>query len=204
MFLCCVCGILGVYLRACCVAYCECVISFQCFFLFLVLFLFFRADHFRSNVPGKDVIVQVWKDAATLNEAVQAGYQSLASFAWYLDKQIPDPPSTHYEWVDTWQDFYMADPYNGVTGDTSLILGGETCMWAEQVDATNFFSRVWPRACGVTERLWSAQSVNSVATAIPRLVAFRCRLAQRDIGAGPIAPDYCPLPSANVFNKMRV
>jgi hypothetical protein len=27
-----------------------------------------------------------------------------------------------------------------------------------------------------------------------RLVSFRCRLAQRGIGAGPIAPDYCPLP----------
>jgi len=156
-------------------------------------------------VPSKDVIVQVWKnDGITGNQVVSAGYKAIFSFAWYLDQQIPDPPSTHYEWVDTWQDFYLADPYKGITGDTSLIQGGEACMWAEQVDSTNYDSRVWPRTCGVSERLWSPQSVNSVALAIPRLVAFRCRLAQRNIGAGPIAPDYCPLPATNFFAKMRV
>lgn len=135
---------------------------------------------------------------------MSAGYKAIFSFAWYLDKQVPDPPSTHYEWVDTWQDFYLADPYNGITGDKSLIQGGEACMWAEQVDGTNYDSRVWPRTCGVSERLWSSQWVSSVTNAIPRLVAFRCRLAQRNIGAGPIAPDYCPLPSSNFFMKMRV
>jgi len=153
-------------------------------------------------VPGKDVVVQVWKDADTANQVVTQGYHALVSFAWYLDKQIPDPPSTHYEWVDTWQDFYQFEPYTGIDPSaTSLILGGEACMWAEQVDSMNADSRIWPRACGVTERLWSPILVNSVADAIPRLVAFRCRLAQRNIGAGPVAPDFCPLPSNNFAMK---
>jgi len=145
-------------------------------------------------MPGSDVVVEVWMDAATLNAVVVAGYYGLVAYPYYLDKQVPDG-NTHYEWVDTWQDFYNADPAAGVTGPQNLILGGEACMWGEQVNSVNFDSRVWPRACGVTERLWSQKNVNNVQAAIPRLMAFACRLAQRGIGAGPIAPDYCPLPS---------
>jgi len=147
------------------------------------------------NQPMSNII-EVWEDAATLNQVVNAGFRGLVAFPWYLDKQIPDPPSTHYEWVDTWQDFYSYEPLTGVTGNTNLVIGGEACMWAEQVDAVNFDSRVWPRACGVSERLWSAADITNINDAIDRLMMFRCRLAQRNIGAGPIAPDYCPLPTS--------
>lgn len=33
------------------------------------------------------------------------GYRGLLSAGWYLDKQIPGQ-TTHYEWVDTWMNFY--------------------------------------------------------------------------------------------------
>jgi len=72
-------------------------------------------------------------------------------------------------------------------------------MWGEQVDSVNFDGRVWPRACAVAERLWSPKSVNVVADATNRLVGHRCWMAQRGIRAGPIAPDYCPIP-AGVFS----
>ena len=110
----------------------------------------------------------------------------LWTFPWQAD-------ATHYEWIDTWKDFYSYEPTEGVSGDLSLILGGEAAMWGEQVDDTCIDGRVWPRAAAVGERLWSAESVTDEDDATDRLIHFRCHLARRGISAGPIAPDYCPL-----------
>ena len=57
---------------------------------------------------------------------------------FYLDKQRPlsdfNASVFHYEWVDTWIDFYNNEPTAAVApGDAHLILGGEAAMWAEQV-----------------------------------------------------------------------
>ena len=59
---------------------------------------------------------------------------------FYLDKQRPlsdfNASVFHYEWVDTWIDFYNNEPTAAVApGDVHLILGGEAAMWAEQVRA---------------------------------------------------------------------
>jgi N-acetyl-beta-hexosaminidase len=130
----------------------------------------------------------------------------------------PEAPA-HYEYEDTWRDFYALDPENGTTPtptrntvvDTTIaaavatgaatpvgvetavvglgrVLGGEVVMWGEQVDATNFDARVWPRACAVAERLWSPRSITDADIALPRLQAQRCRLVKRGVGAGPLGP----------------
>ena len=64
------------------------------------------------------------------------------------------------------------------------------------MDSVCIDSRVWPRACAVAERLWSSEGITSTSSAMTRLIEHRCRLAQRKIGAGPVAPDWCPLPIA--------
>jgi len=142
----------------------------------------------------KNTIVEVWSTPGTLQKVVNAGHQGLLAYGWYLDRQIPDPPSTHYEWVDTWKDFYSLEPLANVTSNSNLVIGGEAAMFGEQVDGSNIDSRVWPRACAQAERLWSQRSVVDISDATRRLIGHRCRLAQRGIGAGPIAPDYCPIP----------
>jgi len=150
-----------------------------------------------ANLPTQNTVIHVWqKSDGTMESAVvEKGYRCLSSGAWYLDRQLPEGlAETHYEWIDTWQDFYMFEPTGNMTVNQSLLIGGQACMWGEQVDEYAIEERVWPRASAVAERLWSAINVNNLNYAGGRLNAFRCRMKQRGIRGSPVSPDWCPLP----------
>jgi len=141
-------------------------------------------------------IYEVWDESSAMGAITSAGFRAINAYGYYLDQQTPLPGATYYEWVDTWKAMYGHDPITGVSShNANLVIGGEAVMFAEQVDETNFDSRVWPRACAVAERLWSPSTITDLNDATSRLVEHRCRLARRGIGAGPIAPDFCPLPT---------
>jgi len=139
-------------------------------------------------------VIDVWMNPQELINVIQGGRRAIQSAGYYLDRQIPDG-TVHYFWMDTWQDFYNADPlgefYNLTDAEVARVLGGEASMWGEQVDDGTFDERVWPRASAVAERLWSPRSVNDTETAQPRLVTFRCTMLQRSVRASPIYPDFC-------------
>merc|ERR1712137_290867 len=142
-------------------------------------------------------IVEVWSDESTLQSLVKSGYRTISAYGYYLNNQEPVPGETTGQWVDTWKLMYQFDPLAGTNltpTEEDLFLGGEAAMWAEQVDSVNYDSRVWPRACAVSERLWSQADVMDVSDATTRLTEHRCRLARRGIGASPIVPDYCSIP----------
>lgn len=148
-------------------------------------------EHFGSTLD-KNTIVHVWKEKTTLNGVVEAGYKTLLSNqdSWYLDHL-----------GTTWQTMYINEPTDTLPSTSSpetlaLIMGGETCMWAEKVDPSDMFNTIWPRAAAVAEVLWSPQAALHPDVSNPsyvdwetvqnRLETFRCLLTQRGIAAAPV------------------
>jgi hexosaminidase len=136
----------------------------------------------------KETIVNVWKgwdnlDVDTLVNATTQGYQVVVSSCWYLDILSK-----------SWYDYYQCNPGNMTSsagGNPDLIIGGHGSMWGEMVDASNFMSRVWPRASSVAERLWTSTDNNAEQTIHERIHQFRCHMVRRGVPAGPTGPGSC-------------
>jgi hexosaminidase len=121
-----------------------------------------------------------------------SGYRSLLSAGWYLDMQRPTQDSSHYFIMDTWKDFFRNEPFSDpelTEADKEKVLGGEACMWGEQVDESSIDGRIWPRASAVAERLWSPPAGNfDDDVAGVRMSVMSCLLAERGISSGPVMP----------------
>ncbi|XP_053127841.1 beta-hexosaminidase subunit alpha isoform X2 [Hemicordylus capensis] len=136
-----------------------------------------------------DTIVHVWKLSAgaypkEMAQVTKAGYRVLLSAPWYLN---------YISYGQDWIAAYRVEPlaFEGSPEQKALVIGGEACMWGEYVDATNLSPRLWPRAGAVAERLWSNQTVRSLADAYMRLADFRCMLLTRGIRAEPLFTGHC-------------
>jgi hexosaminidase len=122
-------------------------------------------------VPGvpKDIVIQSWRGQASLAQAASQGYRGILSNGYYLD--LGWSAARHYS----------ADPLGGDAAKLTpeqqqLILGGESCMWAEYVNPENIDSRIWPRNAAIAERLWSPQYVTDIASMYERLGGIGSRL----------------------------
>jgi hexosaminidase len=130
-------------------------------------------------IPGvpKDIVIQSWRGQASLAQAASQGYHGILSNGYYLD--LGWSTSRHY----------AVDPMGGAAANLTpeqqkLILGGESCMWSEYVNAENIDSRIWPRNAAIAERLWSPQSVTDPASMYARLHAVNARLELLDLTHG--------------------
>ncbi|MGA7156843.1 MAG: family 20 glycosylhydrolase [Acidobacteriaceae bacterium] len=125
-------------------------------------------DEILNPALPKNIVIQSWRGEASLAEGAQQGYQGILSAPYYLDGQ------------KTSAQMFLADPIPSDTTLTpdqqKLILGGEVCMWAEQLDRTTVDSRVWPRTMAIAERFWSAQSDRDVSDMYRRLRVNSLRL----------------------------
>jgi len=122
-------------------------------------------------IPGvpKDIVIQSWRGQQSLAAAAKQGYHGILSNGYYLD--LGWSAARHYA-VDP-----MSGPAASLTDDQKkLILGGESCMWSEYVNAENVDSRIWPRNAAIAERLWSAQSTTDAASMYARLDVIGARL----------------------------
>jgi N-acetyl-beta-hexosaminidase len=113
---------------------------------------------------------------------------------WYLDcgfgvwkpsmqRGVCDP-------YTPWQTFYKYRPW--VTNSyRELALGGEVCLWSEQVEVDTLETRVWPRAAAFAERVWSDPESFVDYDVYTRLGSFRDRLKSRGIQAAAMWPRWC-------------
>lgn len=123
---------------------------------------------FDPSLP-KDITIHSWRGQASLAAAAKQGYRGLLSNGYYLD--LGWPAARHY----------AVDPMSGDAANLSpeeqkRILGGESCMWAEYVNAENIDSRIWPRNAAIAERLWSPAEVRDPASMYARLNFISTRL----------------------------
>jgi hexosaminidase len=116
----------------------------------------------------KTIVVQSWRGQASLAAAAKQGYRGLLSYGYYLD--LMWPASRHYA-VDP-MTMTATDAAATLTPEEkNLILGGESCQWAEWVTPENIDSHIWPRNAAIAERLWSPQEVKDVASLYKRMKA---------------------------------
>jgi hexosaminidase len=126
-------------------------------------------DEILDPTLPKDITIQSWRGQASLAAAAREGYRGILSNGYYLD--LGWPASRHY----------AMDPLSGGAANLSpeeqkRILGGESCMWAEYVDAENIDSRIWPRNAAIAERLWSPADIRDPASMYTRLDFIATRL----------------------------
>jgi hexosaminidase len=118
-------------------------------------------DEILNPALPKDIMIQSWRGDASLADGATKGYTGILSAPYYLDAQ------------KTSEMMYLADPVPADTKLTpeqqKLILGGEVCMWAEQLNPDTVDSRVWPRTLAIAERFWSQQSVRDIPDMYRRL-----------------------------------
>ena len=125
-------------------------------------------DEILSPTLPQDAVIQNWHGIEFLMNAAKQGHRGFLSHPYYLDQMYSA------------EDMYLADPIpanSNLTPDQArLILGGEACMWGEQVIPTTVDSRVWPIAAAVAERFWSPAAVRDVTDMYRRLAIESLRL----------------------------
>ncbi|GAA54881.1 hexosaminidase [Clonorchis sinensis] len=130
-----------------------------------------------------DTLIHVWKGnwQSEVKRITSAGFPVLLSSCWYLSR---------ISYGIDWHPYYQCDPtdFGGTPEEVARIHGGEACMWGEQVDETNIFSRSWPRGAAVAERLWSHGKLSTVEFA-GRLDDIRCQMVQYISGFDNAAVD---------------
>ncbi|HEY9814748.1 MAG TPA: family 20 glycosylhydrolase [Candidatus Obscuribacterales bacterium] len=89
-----------------------------------------------KNFPS-NLIVEVWKDEATLLSVAKAHMSALLAYGWYLEQR------------GSWQDFYNNEPFQVMQFDQrqgkewtkqleSYVSGGEVAAWGERLDNANY------------------------------------------------------------------
>ncbi|XP_045461611.1 probable beta-hexosaminidase fdl isoform X1 [Harmonia axyridis] len=152
----------------------------------------------RSNIVVQSWGSSQWPDTLDL---IQDGYKVIISHvdAWYLDcgfgrwRETGDAACDPYR---TWQTVYNHRPWTQQGVNKKQVMGGEICLWSEQVDETSVDARLWPRGAAFAERMWSDPSLDLNTFSISedvylRLNTQRDRLVARGLRPEAMWPQWC-------------
>lgn len=94
-----------------------------------------------------------------------------------------------------WKCFYAASPTDGMTNarlmrNTSLVLGGEICIWGEGTSRFTIEEQTFTSAAAAAERLWSGDAYTE-ADPSTRLADYVCMLNTMGLRASPVKPGFC-------------
>lgn len=118
---------------------------------------------YNISLPDGAVAI-AWKDAISAARIAELGHYVLQapSDTMYLDcgqgSWLPTTGgSSSWCSYNSWDHIYSLNPYANISDDRKrFVLGGETALWTEQTDATNFAAKIWPRAAAAAEVFWTA------------------------------------------------
>ncbi|KAJ8912795.1 hypothetical protein NQ315_002553 [Exocentrus adspersus] len=156
-------------------------------------------DRYISQLDYKNVVVvQYW--FGSINPIFANGNKVILSTVgrWYLDCGFGSWKSTNSrdngvcDPYTTWHTFYKYRPWvDEFPTHKDQVLGGEACLWSEEVGADSLETRIWPRAAALAERLWSDPDVFNRTDVYVRLDIHRERLTMRGIRSEAIWPRWC-------------
>ncbi len=121
-------------------------------------------DEILSPDLPSGTVIQSWRGQKSLAEAARLGFAGILSAPYYLDL------------MHSAADHYAGDPLEKESAtltpeQKALILGGESCMWAEYATPANVDMKIWPRNAAIAERLWSPEEVKDAGSMYRRLAA---------------------------------
>jgi hexosaminidase len=149
-------------------------------------------DEITEGRLAPDAVVQVWRNAATIDSVVRLGHDVIASPGSdvYLDRSPADLPLDRV---------YAFDPVPpGLTAaEAAHVLGGEAPLWSEHITPVNFDLMAFPRLLALAEALWTRGPRDLAdfrrrlaAGAAPRLAALGVAMGPEDRDVLRMTPDY--------------
>ncbi|XP_060524249.1 probable beta-hexosaminidase fdl [Cylas formicarius] len=154
-------------------------------------------DNHAERLPFKEnVVVQYW--FGRYRNLLDAGVKVIFSTVgkWYLDCGFGAWKMNQEEGVcdpyTPWQKAYEYRPWSELS-NSSGVLGGEACLWSEQVSVDDLDTRLWPRAAAVAERLWTDPEVFDEPEVFARLGVYSEVLRRRGVRVAAFWPMYCSM-----------
>lgn len=155
-------------------------------------------DHHLMSLSNKsNLVVQYW--FGQFKHILEHGYKIIFSTVgqWYLDCGFgpwkKDQRNGACDPYTDWRKFYKYRPWKDYPKNLSQVLGGEVCLWTEQVSPDDMETRLWPRSSAFAERVWSDPPGFDEDDVFRRIDFFSRRLTQRGLRVAAIWPQICSL-----------